>query len=420
MANVLIIGGGASGMAASYSAALSGHRVTLVEQNEKLGKKVYITGKGRCNVTNACETGALLSQVVTNPKFLYSAFYTFPQDALMRLLEGAGCPLKIERGNRVFPVSDHASSVTKAFEKLLLDHGVKILLNTRVKKLAALSDDRISGVLAVQNGEEHFLPADAVILSTGGLSYPVTGSSGDGHRFCKELGITVTDCYPALVSLKTRETFVRELSGLSLKNVALSAFFQGRAIFHEFGEMLFTMNGVSGPLVLTLSSITAKMLSKKGEILLNIDLKPALSAEKLEERLLRDFSANPNKKLKNVMPLLLPSSMVSPVLFVAGVPEVLPVHLVTKEMRASLVRVLKAFPLHVYESGGFSEAVITQGGVSVKEIDPKTMRVLKYRNLYVTGELLDVDALTGGFNLQIAWSTGYLAGMSIQGGQNGL
>ena len=413
-------------MMAAYAAAEHGHRVMLLEQNEKLGKKLYITGKGRCNVTNACEQDKFFENVVTNPKFLYSAFYGFDNRRMMSLLNEAGCKFKVERGERVFPVSDHASDVTASLQRLLQQKKVEIRLRAKVRELLAGQEARrgnnggndykkndinkqICGV-RLEDGEE--IEADAVVLATGGLSYPTTGSTGDGYLMAEALGHTRKPCVPALVSFTLAEEWCTNLEGLALKNVSLTMTENGKVRYQGFGEMLFTRFGISGPLVLSASSYYHKC-KKPEAVVLSLDLKPALSQEQLDKRILRDFEQNLNRHFKNALNGLLPARLIPIVIAQCGISPEKKVNEVTKEERKGLVLSLKSFPLHVTETGGFTEAVITQGGISVKEVNPSTMESKLVEGLYFAGEILDVDALTGGFNLQIAWSTGHLAGSSI-------
>ena len=409
MSRVIVVGGGAAGMMAAYAAAECGHSVLLLEQNEKLGKKLYITGKGRCNVTNACEHDKFFENVVTNPKFLYSAFYSFDNRQMMSLLEAAGCKLKVERGERVFPVSDHASDVTAALQRLLQHKKVEIRLHSKVKELLINSEDRKIRGVRLANGEE--IEADAVVLATGGLSYPTTGSTGDGYLMAEALGHTRKPCVPSLVSFILAEEWCADLQGLTLKNVSLTMTENGRIRYQGFGEMLFTHFGISGPLVLQASSCYYKC-KKKEAVILSLDLKPALPLEQLDKRILRDFEKNRNKQFKNALNDLLPGRMIPVLIAQCGILPEKKVNEITKEERRKLVLSLKDFPLHVTGTGDFSEAVITQGGISVKEVNPSTMESKLVKGLYFAGEILDVDALTGGFNLQIAWSTGHLAGVS--------
>lgn len=413
MSKVVIIGGGAAGMLAAIGAAKGGQNVLLLEQNEKLGKKIYITGKGRCNVTNACEPEEFFSQIVTNSKFLYSAFYGFDNRQMMNLLNEAGCKLKIERGERVFPVSDHASDVTAALSRLLKQYGVEIRLHTKVSKLL-IRQEESSGkeICGVQCADETEIEADAAVLATGGLSYPATGARGDGYFMAEALGHTRKPCVPSLVSLILTENWCADLQGLALKNVSLTMTEAGKVRFQGFGEMLFTHLGVSGPLVLKASSCYYKC-KKPETVMIMLDLKPALTSEQLDKRILRDFEENRNKQFKNSLNGLLPGRMIPVLISQCGISPEKKVNEITKEERKKLVQSLKKFPLHVTGTGGFDEAVITQGGISVKEVNPSTMESKLVKGLYFAGEILDVDALTGGFNLQIAWSTGYLAGSSI-------
>ena len=408
MSKVLVIGGGAAGMMAAYAAGMCGHEVTLLEQNEKLGKKIYITGKGRCNFTNASPLEEIMQAVVSNPKFLYSAFYTFSNDAVMDFFENQGMPYKIERGNRAFPVSDHASDVIRALERAMKEQNVRIRLHTQVRELL-IEDDKATGVL-LTNGDK--IMADSLILATGGLSYPTTGSTGDGHTMAKNSGHKIVIPRPALVPLTTKEEYILRMQGLSLKNVSLKIKDEKRVIYDAFGEMLFTHFGVSGPLVLSASSVLSRHFPREYQAY--IDLKPALSEEVLNERLLREFSERPNQHIKAVFQQLLPAKMIPVMIELSQISMDKPVNAITKEERRRLVGLFKAFPFTITGTRGFKEAIITQGGVSVKDIDPATMESKRIKDLYLVGELLDLDALTGGYNLQIAWSTGYLAGISIK------
>jgi len=430
MSKVLVVGGGAAGMMAAIAAADNGHKVTLLEKNEKLGKKLFITGKGRCNVTNAADMEVLFDNVCTNEKFLYSAFYQFDNRAVMAFVEKAGCPLKIERGDRVFPVSDHSSDVIAAFQRELKKRNVEILLNTEVKQLLfeELSEDCIDGkenikekkkkqtsrVVGVELAKEKALMADSVILCTGGISYPSTGSTGDGHRFAANCGHKIVECKPALVPLETAEKWCGDLMGLSLRNVDLRMYNGKKELYHGFGEMLFTHFGVSGPLVLSASSFYGKAKKDKGEVMLYIDLKPALDLEQLDKRLLRDFEEHKNKQFKNALNGLFPNKLIPVMIELSGIDPDKKINEITKEERRSFAMLIKSLPLRVSGTRPFAEAIITQGGVSVKDVNPSTMESKKVKGLYFAGELLDLDAMTGGFNLQIAWSTGYLAGSSIE------
>ena len=408
MSKVLVIGGGAAGMMAAYAAGMCGHEVTLLEQNEKLGKKIYITGKGRCNFTNASPLEEIMQAVVSNPKFLYSAFYTFSNDAVMDFFENQGMPYKIERGNRAFPVSDHASDVIRALERAMKEQGVRIRLHTKVRELL-IEDNKVNGVLLADGSK---IMTDSLILATGGLSYPTTGSTGDGHTMAKNCGHKIVTPRPALVPLTTKEEYILRMQGLSLKNVSLKIKDGKKVIYDAFGEMLFTHFGVSGPLVLSASSVLSRYFPREYQAY--IDLKPALSEEVLNERLLREFSERPNQHIKAVFQQLLPAKMIPVMIELSQISMDKPVNAITKEERRRLVGLFKAFPFTISGTRGFKEAIITQGGVSVKDIDPATMESKRIKDLYLVGELLDLDALTGGYNLQIAWSTGYLAGISIK------
>lgn len=406
---IIVIGGGAAGMMAAYAAAKASAageeaEVFLFEKNEKLGKKLFITGKGRCNLTNHTDVESLLSHVTRNPKFLYSAFYTLDAEQVMELFETAGLRLKTERGNRVFPASDKSSDVIKTLKKMLEVSGVKVFLNRGVKKI--LVEDGICRGVVFMDGEKAF--ANAVIVATGGVSYASTGSTGDGYRFAKEADLAVKEPVPSLVPLETEEEYIWQMQGVSLKNVVLRLCSGKKRLYEEQGELLFTHFGLSGPLVLTASTrISGKdVRGLRGEI----DLKPALSEEKLDERLQRDFKEAKNHFFKNSLGKLLPAKMIPEMIRLSGIPPEKKVNEVTKEERRKLLELLKAFPFTVNRLRGFDEAIITRGGVSVKEVNPATMEVKKVKGLFFAGEVLDLDAETGGFNLQIAWSTGYLAG----------
>ena len=410
MAKVIVIGGGAAGMMAAIAAAQNGHQVRLLEKNEKLGKKLYITGKGRCNVTNACDFDTFLQHVTVNPRFLYSSLNGFFNGDLCGMLEEAGCPLKTERGERVFPVSDHASDVTKALSHLLENYHVEVCLRTEVSSIEKTQDGRF----CVHCGKR--LAADAVIIATGGLSYPTTGSTGDGYRFAEGFGIAETKKFPSLVPFTAAEGDCRELQGLSLKNVSVSiapAEKPNKVVYEDFGELLFTHFGLSGPLILSASPKITEALSEGRRFLLAIDLKPALTEEKLDERILRDFEELKNTNLGNAVGRLLPQTLRPVVLQRAGLSPEIKVHDVTREERRRLLQTIKRLTFTITGTRGFSEAVITKGGVKVSEIDPKTMEAKHVPGLYFAGEVLDVDALTGGFNLQIAFSTGFAAGSHV-------
>ena len=382
MKRFLIIGGGAAGMLSSVYAARNGMEVHLFEQNEKLGKKLFITGKGRCNFTNGCATEELFESFITNPRFLYSAVYGYTNYDVIDFFETAGVKTKMERGGRMFPLSDHSSDIIRALEQQMKKAGVKIHLGSRVKRLLVEKEEdgnaRITGI-QLENGEK--IQGDQVLVATGGNSYQSTGSTGDGYRMAKEGGHTVTDLQPSLVPMVTAEEYIPRLQGLSLKNVTLSLYDGKKCVYEDFGEMMFTHFGITGPLVLSASAKVGKLLKKKYPTA-RIDLKPALTAEQLDARLLREFEEG--KK----------------------------VHEITREERAGFIEKTKAFPFTVTGLRGFQEAIITKGGVQVKEVDPKTMESKKTKGLYFAGEVLDLDALTGGYNLQIAWSTAHAAAMA--------
>ena len=404
MNEVIVIGGGAAGLMAAVAAAQAGAHVTLLERNEKLGKKIYITGKGRCNATNACEPDAFMKSVVKNPRFLYSALNALPPSGLMAFLENHGCPIVVERGDRVFPESQKASDVTRAFERALREHHVTVRLNTRVKSVEA-REARVTGV-TLENGQ--FLPADAVIVCTGGQSYQSTGSTGDGWKWLEAHGHNVFPALPSLVGLISDERWVQDLQGLSLKNVKLTLTRGKKKLYTELGEMLFTHFGVSGPLVLSASAYVTELAPE--EVTLSVDLKPGLSAQQLDARILRDVAAAPKKQLGNLLCGLFPARLAETMAQVCQIDPAKPAGELTREERARLVGTTQALVIPISGTRSLNEAIVTRGGVSVKEINPATMESKLVQGLYVAGELLDVDALTGGFNLHIAFSTGLLAG----------
>lgn len=408
MSRVVIVGGGAAGMMAGIAAAGAGHQVQIFEKNEKLGKKIFITGKGRCNLTNACDTEELFGNVVHNPKFLYSSFYGFSNFDMMDFMEQNGCPVKTERGNRVFPISDKSSDVIRALSTRLRDLGVEINLHMEVAELVAR--ESVTGIRLKKSGQ--LVPADAVIVATGGLSYPTTGSTGDGYKFARTQGHTVTELSPALVPFEVKEPVVKELQGLSLRNIEARILKGSKVLYEEFGEMLFTHFGVSGPVLLSASSFVAAQL-KKDPLVLSIDLKPALSNEQLDARILRDFEEMKNKQYKNALVHLLPAKLMPVIVERSGILPDKKVNEITREERSRIVESIKDFRLTLSGLRDYKEAIITQGGISVREINPSTMESKLVKGLYFAGEVLDLDAVTGGFNLQIAWSTGYLAGISI-------
>lgn len=414
MSHVIVVGGGAAGMFAAIAAAKNGHQVTLYEKNEKLGKKIFITGKGRCNITNAADMEELFDAVVTNSKFLYSSFYGYTNQNVIDFFEDAGVPVKIERGNRVFPISDHSSDVIRALEREMKKVGVKVCLNTEVKSVEAEKGKFNKVVLKDTTTQA----ADACIVATGGLSYRSTGSTGDGFRFAENVGHKVTQCFPSLVPMETKEPWICELQGLSLRNVEAKILNGKKELYKDFGEMLFTHFGVSGPLIISASSyVGKKFMDKNGqkkELTLEIDLKPALTEEQLDQRVLRDFEENHNRQFKNAITKLFPTKLIPVMLELGGIDPEKKVNSIEKEERKQFVHLIKHFRMTLTGLRGYLEAIITKGGVNVKEIDPGTMESKLVKGLYFAGEVLDLDALTGGFNLQIAWSTGYAAGNAIQ------
>ena len=414
MSHVIVVGGGAAGMFAAIAAAKNGHQVTLYEKNEKLGKKIFITGKGRCNITNAADMEELFDAVVTNSKFLYSSFYGYTNQNVIDFFEDAGVPVKIERGNRVFPTSDHSSDVIRALEREMKKAGVKVCLNTEVKSVEA-ENGKFDRVVLKDTTTR---TADACIVATGGLSYRSTGSTGDGFRFAESVGHKVTQCFPSLVPMETKEPWICELQGLSLRNVEAKILDGKKELYKDFGEMLFTHFGVSGPLIISASSyVGKKFMDKKGqkkELTLEIDLKPALTEEQLDQRVLRDFEENHNRQFKNAITKLFPTKLIPVMLELGGIDPEKKVNSIEKEERKQFVHLMKHFRMTLTGLRDYPEAIITKGGVNVKEIDPGTMESKLVKGLYFAGEVLDLDALTGGFNLQIAWSTGYAAGNAIQ------
>lgn len=408
MNKVIIIGGGPAVMLAGVYAAQKGNEVHIFEKNEKLGKKLYITGKGRCNVTNACDTEELFSAMMRNGKFLYSAFYTYNNHDVMEFFEKAGVPLKTERGNRVFPVSDHSSDIIRALERELKKAGAQVHLHSEVKRILT-EDGRAAGV---ELSDGHKIPAEDVIVATGGLSYPSTGSTGDGYRFAKETGHQVTDLKPSLVPLKTKEEYIPRLQGLSLKNAGLTIKNGRKILYQDFGEMMFTHFGVTGPMILSASAHIGQAL-EKSELSAWLDLKPALTAEQLDARILREFEAAPNKQFKNVIGVLFPSSLTPVMMELGGISPEKTIHEITREERLHFGTLVKAFPFTIVGMGEFREAIITRGGISVRDVHPGTMESKIMKHLYFIGEVLDLDAVTGGYNLQIAWSTAYLAANAV-------
>jgi len=410
-------------MFAAYFAAKKGHKVTLLEQNEKLGKKLYITGKGRCNITNASDMEELFKNVCSNPKFLYSAFYSYTNDQVVEFFESFGLQTKVERGNRVFPMSDHSSDVIATLNKALKSVGVEVRLYTKVKEIITNTSANAENEAGVENYEPQVagvlltdgtkIEADAVILATGGVSYVSTGATGDGYRFAEKLNHRIVEPTPSLVPFETKESWVPELQGLALKNVSIKIVNGKKTLYEDFGEMLFTHFGVSGPMILS-ASAAIKPEYIKEQPMCYIDLKPALDEETLDKRVLREFDDAKNKQYKNSIQKLLPGKMVPVIIELSGIDPDKKVNEISKEERKCLVNLLKALPITITGTRGWNEAIITRGGISVKDVNPSTMESKKVKKLYICGEVLDLDAMTGGFNLQIAWSTGYLAGNSIE------
>ncbi len=403
MRKIIIIGGGAAGMIAAYSAALTSNKVILLEKNEKLGKKLYITGKGRCNLTNSSDMNTVMENIVSNKRFLFSAFKKFTNEDIMNLVENNGTKLKVERGNRVFPVSDHSSDIIKSIEKALRDLNVDIRLNTKVDK-PIIEDGRCIGVMIGKNK----ILSDAVIVATGGMSYQATGSDGDGYRFAKEAGLSVSKLYPSLVPFNVEGERVKALQGLSLKNIHVYIYNNKKLMYDEFGEMLFTHFGVSGPVIISASAIIGNKDIRGYRLC--IDLKPALDNEKLDERILRDFTEQKNKQLKNSLNKLFPTKLIDEVIYQSRIDPEKKVNLLTKEERHILINATKNLEFTLSSTRGFNEAIVTKGGVEVSQINPKTMESKHVKGLFFAGEVLDLDAFTGGYNLQIAWSSGYAAG----------
>lgn len=407
---VIVVGGGAAGMMAAIAAAKKGHQVELLEQNEKLGKKIYITGKGRCNVTNACEIEDLFENIISNKRFLYSSIYQFDNKTVMQFFEEAGCKLKVERGNRVFPITDHASDITRALSDSLKKYHVKVCLQCAVKELLLNDGERVAGVVT-KTGEKRY--ADNVILATGGLSYPATGSDGTGLKMAARLGHKITRTKPALVPFTLKEDYGIRLQGLALKNVSIMVKKEKKKIYEGCGEMLFTHFGISGPLVISASSFYAKQAFGE-EVECVIDLKPALSLQQLDQRVLREFEQNRNKCFKNALDQLFPAKLIPVMIEISGISPEKKVNEITAKERKQLVETIKNWKMTITGTRDFKEAIITQGGIDVKQVNPSTMESKIVPGLYFAGEMLDIDALTGGFNLQLAWSTGFLAGDSIE------
>jgi len=405
MNKIIVIGGGPAGMLAAVSASGDNTKVILFEKNDKLGKKLFITGKGRCNITNSADTSVIMKNIMTNPKFMYSALESYDNTDIIRDIENEGCRVKEERGGRMFPVSDHSSDVIKALSNMLDKSGVEVRLRSEVKKLSKTEN---GFEVTLSSGKKE--NADAVVVATGGVSYAATGSTGDGFEFAKGFGHTVTELKPSLVPLVTSDGWCKDLQGLSLKNTGLKMYSAGKLIYEDFGEMMFTHFGITGPMILSASSYYYK--KKSDDCIIHLDLKPALSEDVLDERILREISDNHEKHFINMLPSLLPAKMVPVIARMSGIEEHKKCGYIKKEERKKLVHLLKDLEIHVTGTRGFEEAIITKGGISVKEISPKTMMSKICDGLFFAGEALDLDALTGGFNLQIAWSTGFLAGRS--------
>ncbi len=406
MNKVVIIGGGAAGCMAAYMAADSGAEVVLLESTPRLMNKVRITGKGRCNLTNACDAEAFLSHIVHNARFFRSAFARYDNQWLMQFFEGLGVLLKVERGQRVFPQSDRAHDIADALASALAERGVEVLYRTRVKSLV----EKQGRIAAVQCEHGRTVPGDAFILASGGLSYPVTGSTGDGYILAQQAGHTIIPLQPSLAPIQVEQTWVQAVAGLSLKHVCLRAVAAGKQVFCEQGEMLFTHTGISGPLALSASAHLDQQTWRQTKLIL--DWKPALEEGQLKQRLIREVQFAPNREAKTMMFQLVPKSMAEAMLLLAGIPAHLPCHEMTKQMRAALINQLKHMEFTVRSVGPMEEAIVTKGGIQTKEIDPRTMRSKFIQNLYLAGEVLDLDAYTGGYNLQIAFSTGAAAGIA--------
>lgn len=407
---IIVIGGGAAGMFASIFAARKGHEVILLEKNEKLGKKLYITGKGRCNLTNSCETEDLFQNVVSNYKFLYPAFYSMSNFEVIRIFEELGLKTKMERGNRVFPASNKSSDVIRVLQRELERLNVSIELKSEVLEVL-IKKQEFYGV-KVKN-QDKILYGDKVIIATGGCSYPITGSTGDGYKFAEKIGHKVTKRYPSLVPFNIKESdLVKQLQGLSLRNIEIKISMNNKVIYKDFGELLFTHFGVSGPVILSASSYCTDYLPQNN-LILSIDLKPALTKEQLDARIVRDFSEYKNKQFKNALDQLLPRKLIPVIIKLSHIDPEKKVNVITKEERFNFVNLIKKFQLHIFSTREFKEAIITKGGINVNEINPSTMESKLVSNVYFAGEVLDLDAVTGGYNLQIAWSTGFLAGHGV-------
>lgn len=414
MRNTVIIGGGPAGLMAAISSAKNGDKVTIIEKMNSCGKKLLITGKGRCNITNNAQMDKFMENTPTNPKFLYGVFNNFTNKDIIELLKNEGVKTKVERGERVFPVSDRAQDVLEALLHILRKQNVQILTNTTAKRI--ITDDE-KNVLGVELDDGKEIKTDKIILATGGKSYPVTGSTGDGYKLAKDLGHTITKIEPSLVPLTSHDEVCKELQGLSLRNVTIQLQICDKVVYKDFGEMLFTHFGVSGPIVLSASSYLVKtknieQILKGGKVELEIDLKPALSEEKLDARILRDFEEQKNKQFKNSLDKLLPQKLIPVIIEKTNINGSKKINEITKQERQKLVKELKHFRISINGTRPIEEAIVTSGGINIKEINPKTMESKLISGLYFAGEVIDVDCLTGGYNLQVAWSTGYTAGIS--------
>lgn len=414
MRNTVIIGGGPAGLMAAIYSAKNEDKVTIIEKMNSCGKKLLITGKGRCNITNNAQMDKFMANTPTNPKFLYGVFNNFTNKDIIELLESEGVKTKVERGERVFPVSDRAQDVLEALLHILKKENVQILTNTTAKRIITDAEKNVLGV-ELDDGKE--IKADKIILATGGKSYPVTGSTGDGYRIAKDLGHTITKIEPSLVPLTSHDEVCKKLQGLSLRNVAIRLQICDKVVYKDFGEMLFTHFGVSGPIVLSASSYLVKtknieQILKEDKVELEIDLKPALSEEKLDARILRDFEEQKNKQFKNSLDKLLPQKLIPVIIEKTNINESKKINEITKQERQKLVNELKHFKISINGTRPIEEAIVTSGGINIKEINPKTMESKLINGLYFAGEIIDVDCLTGGYNLQVAWSTGYTAGIS--------
>ncbi len=407
--DLIVIGGGAAGMIAAGTAAENGKKVLLIERNEKLGKKIYITGKGRCNLTNAADLDVVMKNIIRNPKFLYSAFHAFSNKDVMEFFENLGIRLKIERGQRVFPASDKSHDVIRALEKYIKKNNVTVYLNQRVKDVLT-EKDRVAGV-EIFSGQKYYAPK--VILATGGISYPQTGSTGDGYKISEKLSHEIIAPEPSLIPIETKENWAKELQGVSLKNVALNLFENEKLKHSEFGEMIFTHFGISGPIVLSTSYFVKECMKNKTVFYLSLDLKPALKTETIDRRIQRDFEKYSRKQFKNSLDDLFPQKLIPIIIRFSKIDGEKTVNQITKEERLNLCNLIKNLKMTVKCLRPVEEAIITSGGVSVKDINSSTMESKKIKGLFFAGEIIDVEGYTGGFNLQIAFSTGYLAGKSV-------